>query len=126
MDPIGFALENFDLVGTMARRPTAAHRSTPPASWSTARRSTARPACARRCSTARDAVRATATEKLLTYALGRAVEYYDMPAVRHIVRDAATERLPLLVARRRHRQERAVPDEEAERRRPIADRAAEP
>ena len=28
------------------------------------------------------------TEKLLTYALGRGVKYYDMPAVRKIVRDA--------------------------------------
>ena len=37
----------------------------------------------------RDAVAATATEKLLTYALGRPVEYFDMPAVRGIVRDAA-------------------------------------
>ena len=31
----------------------------------------------------------TLTEKLLTYALGRGVEYYDMPAVRKIVHDAA-------------------------------------
>jgi len=31
----------------------------------------------------------TATERLLTYALGRGVEPYDMPAVRTIVRDAA-------------------------------------
>ena len=31
----------------------------------------------------------TLTEKLLTYALGRGLEYYDMPAVRKIVRDAA-------------------------------------
>src|SRR5207245_10924082 len=31
----------------------------------------------------------TVTEKLLTYALGRGVESYDMPAVRRIVRDAA-------------------------------------
>jgi hypothetical protein len=30
-------------------------------------------------------------EKLMTYALGRGVEYYDMPAVRTIVRDAADE-----------------------------------
>jgi hypothetical protein len=29
------------------------------------------------------------TEKLMTYALGRGVEYYDMPAIRAIVRDAA-------------------------------------
>ena len=31
----------------------------------------------------------TATEKLLTYALGRGVEYHDAPAVRTILRDAA-------------------------------------
>src|SRR5262249_55846357 len=31
----------------------------------------------------------TATEKLLTYALGRGLEYYDMPAVRSITREAA-------------------------------------
>ena len=29
------------------------------------------------------------TEKLMTYALGRGVQYYDMPVVRGIVRDAA-------------------------------------
>ena len=29
------------------------------------------------------------TEKLLTYALGRGIEYYDAPAVRRIVKDAA-------------------------------------
>ena len=33
----------------------------------------------------------TMTEKLMTYALGRSVEYYDMPAVRQIVRDAARD-----------------------------------
>jgi hypothetical protein len=31
----------------------------------------------------------TVTEKLLIYALGRGAEYYDMPAVRKIVRDSA-------------------------------------
>ena len=31
----------------------------------------------------------TTTEKLLTYALGREVEYFDSPVVRKIVRDAA-------------------------------------
>ena len=33
----------------------------------------------------------TLTEKLMIYALGRSVEYYDMPAVRRIVRDAKRE-----------------------------------
>jgi hypothetical protein len=31
----------------------------------------------------------TLTEKLLTYALGRGLEYYDMPVVRSIAREAA-------------------------------------
>ena len=31
----------------------------------------------------------TLTENLMTYALGRRVEYYDMPAIRAIIRDAA-------------------------------------
>ena len=31
------------------------------------------------------------TEKLLTYALGRGVEYYDKPAVRSITRQAARD-----------------------------------
>jgi len=34
----------------------------------------------------------TLTEKLLTFALGRGVEYYDAPAVRRIVGDAAKDR----------------------------------
>ena len=33
----------------------------------------------------------TATEKLLTYAIGRGVEYYDQPAIRAVVRDAARD-----------------------------------
>ena len=36
-----------------------------------------------------DAFVSVTTEKLLTYALGRAVHYYDMPYVRSIIRDAA-------------------------------------
>ena len=42
--------------------------------------------------TQRDQFVTTVTEKLLTYALGRGVEYYDAPAVRKIVRDAAKDR----------------------------------
>ncbi len=35
---------------------------------------------------------ATMTEKMLTYALGRGLEFYDMPAVRAVTRGAADER----------------------------------
>jgi hypothetical protein len=31
----------------------------------------------------------TLTEKLFVYALGRSIEYYDMPTIRKVVRDAA-------------------------------------
>ena len=33
----------------------------------------------------------TMTEKLMTYALGRGLEYYDIPVVRSIIRDAASD-----------------------------------
>jgi hypothetical protein len=33
----------------------------------------------------------TMTEKLMTYALGRGLAYYDMPTVRGIVRDASKQ-----------------------------------
>ena len=39
--------------------------------------------------THQDAFLDTMTENLVTYALGRGVETYDMPAVRRIIREAA-------------------------------------
>ena len=47
------------------------------------------PACGRRCLSRSDVFVQTMTEKLLTYATGRALKYYDMPVVRAITRDAA-------------------------------------
>ena len=55
----------------------------------------------------------TLSEKLLTFATGRGVEYYDAPAMRKIVRDAGARRLPLFVDRHGHRQQHAVQDEES-------------
>ena len=40
----------------------------------------------------------TVTEKLMTYGLGRGMEYTDMPIIRTIARDAGPQQLPLLVA----------------------------
>ena len=116
MDPLGLALENFD-----ARRPVpdarrvVRSRSTRRASLpdgTTVRR--APPGCAQALLARPDQFVTTLTEKLLTYALGRGVEYYDAPAVRAIVRDAARQRLPLLVGARFSGvvRERAVSDEE--------------
>ncbi len=88
MDPIGFALENFDLVGTWrdheAGKPIDASGvlvdGTPVNG----------PVALREALLSRsDAFVTTATGRLLTYALGRPVEYFDMPTVRAIVRRAA-------------------------------------
>ena len=89
MDPLGFALENFDAIG----------------SWRTTDGSTAIDASGALPSGAEfegpaglrsllvsdpvPIVR-TVTEKLLAYALGRSVEHYDYPTVRAISREAAS------------------------------------
>ena len=57
-----------------------------------------------------DAFVGTVTEKLLTYALGRGLDAYDMPAVRQIVRDAARQDYKVSIARPGHRQQHAVSD----------------
>jgi hypothetical protein len=92
MDPLGFALENFDAIGQW--RSVDRYAATPidasgklvdgtpvtgPVDLRVALRH--RP----------EQFVQTFTEKLMTYALGRSVEYYDMPTVRRIVRDAARD-----------------------------------
>ena len=91
MDPLGFALENFDAVGQWR---TVGEAQTPiDASASLADGTSFHgPAELRRLLLARgDTFVQTVTEKLLTYALGRGVEYYDKPAIRKIVREAAPD-----------------------------------
>jgi hypothetical protein len=88
MDPIGFALENFDAVGEWRTREAGGAID---ASGQLADGTkingvvTLREALVRRP----DMFASTLTEKLLTYGLGRGLDYYDMPVVRAIVRDAA-------------------------------------
>ena len=89
MDPVGFALENFDAIGRW--RTSDEGVKIDPSGNSLQRRSRRRGR-----GPAGDAHQppevfvGVMTEKLLTYALGRGVEYYDMPAVRKIVHDAGT------------------------------------
>ena len=88
MDPLGFALENFNAIGgwrtTDARSPIDASGVLPNGAEFEG------PSGLRTLlvDNAEQFVR-TLTEKLLAYALGRGVEYYDYPAVRKITRDAA-------------------------------------
>jgi hypothetical protein len=92
IDPLGFALENFDVDGT----------------WRTQDRLAAKPIDS--LGTLPDGTRLVGpnglrealvqhpdrfaqllTEKLLTYALGRPVEYYDMPSIRRILHASAKQ-----------------------------------
>jgi hypothetical protein len=90
MDPLGFALENFDAVGVWrdvdryARTPIDAVAELPDGTEVTGP-DDLREALMR---DPEQFVR-TFTERFLTYALGRTIDYRDMPAVRKIVREAA-------------------------------------
>ena len=88
MDPMGFALENFDLVGGWREfdGPGRIDSRGQLADGTPVNG----PADLRNAVLSRsDAFMTTAAEKLMTYALGRPVHDYDMPAVRTIVRRAA-------------------------------------
>jgi mono/diheme cytochrome c family protein len=88
MDPMGFALENFDLVGEWREfdGPSRIDSTGQLADGTPVKG----PADLRRAVLSRsDAFMTIAAEKLMTYALGRPVHDYDMPAVRSIVRRAA-------------------------------------
>ena len=91
IDPLGFALENFDAVGRW--RATAGSAETPIDASGVLPDGTAfdGPAAFRAALLADPWVgefTRTVTEKLLTYALGRGLEYYDAPAVRQIISEA--------------------------------------
>jgi len=88
MDPIGMALEHFDATGAWRIHDSGVPiDSTGKLIDGTAVDS---PAALRQALTSHpDAFLRTFTERLLTYALGRGVEYYDMPTVRAVTREAA-------------------------------------
>ena len=87
MDPIGFSLENFDLVGRWRERDGSAPVDTSGKLVDGTPLSS--PQALRAALLARsDSFMTSFTEKLLTYALGRRIEHYDQPAIRDIVRDA--------------------------------------
>jgi mono/diheme cytochrome c family protein len=92
LDPLGFAMESFDAVGewrTKDRWAGALIDSTGTLADGTDVKG---PDDLRKALTKRpDQFVQTFTQKLMTYGLGRSAEYFDMPAVRKIVRDAGKE-----------------------------------
>jgi hypothetical protein len=92
MDPLGFALENFDAIGEWRAQDRWAGTAIDASGQLVDGTPVAGPVDLRKALMKRPAQFVqTVTEKLMTYALGRSVEYYDMPAVRQIARDAARD-----------------------------------
>jgi hypothetical protein len=87
MDPLGLALENFDLVGRW-REQEDGHPIDATAELTDGTKLTGAADLRRALLSRSDAFVTAVTERLLTYALGRELEYYDGPAVRSIVRAA--------------------------------------
>ncbi|MGE3511771.1 MAG: DUF1592 domain-containing protein, partial [Vicinamibacterales bacterium] len=89
MDPLGFALEHFDAVG---RYRTVDEAGTPvdaSGSLPSGDKFQGLPGLRSVLIGRREQFVGTVAERLLSFALGRSVEYYDRPTLRAIVRDAA-------------------------------------
>jgi hypothetical protein len=90
MDPLGLALENFDAVGRWRTKELGGQIDT--AGQLADGTKVSGPTELRTALMKRpDQFVGTMTEKMLTYALGRAVEPHDMPVVRDITRQAARQ-----------------------------------
>ena len=89
MDPIGFALENFDGIGKWRTKdaglPIDASGKLPSGKSFTGSNELKKVLLTAH----KDEFVTAVTEKLLTYALGRGLEYYDSPTVRSIMRETA-------------------------------------
>ncbi len=88
MDPLGFALENFDAVGQW--RDTDEGAKIDPSGTMFDGTKVTKPSDVRKMLASHpDVFLNVFTQKLMTYALGRGVEYYDMPTIRAILRESS-------------------------------------
>ena len=90
MDPLGLALENFDAVGRWRETDASGEPLDVSGELPDGTRFAGVAKLKRALLANPEPFLRTLTEKLLTYALGRGLEYTDAPAVRRIVRDAAS------------------------------------
>ncbi len=87
MDPIGFALENFDPVGQFRKESNGYALDTSATFWD-GTDFEGPDGLFSIISSRTDLFVENFAEKLMTYALGRKVEYYDMPQVREVIGNA--------------------------------------
>jgi hypothetical protein len=118
MDSIGFALENYDAVGAWRFKDADAPVD---ASGDLADGTHVNGVVELREALLKkpDLFVGTTTEKLMTYALGRGIDYRDMPAVRAVVKDAGRNgykfsSLVLAVVRSMPFQMKMAPEKESE------------
>ncbi len=90
MDPIGFSLENFDAVGRW-RDKDQGITIDPSDVMFDGTAITGAPGLRKFLLDNQYMFVRAFTEKLMSYGLGRSVDYYDMPAVRHILKGAASQ-----------------------------------
>ena len=91
MDPIGFSLENYDAIGTWRSLNEAGAEVDASGVLPDGAAFEGRAGLRDLLLSRPDDFVGTVTEKLLMYALGRGMAYYDAPVIRQIVRDAAGE-----------------------------------
>ena len=92
LDPLGFALENFDATGRWRLKDRFSGAVIDASGQLPDGTTFTGPDDLRAALMARpEQFVQTLTSKLMTYALGRTVQYYDMPTVRRIVRDVADD-----------------------------------
>jgi hypothetical protein len=92
IDPPGLALENFDNQGRWRDSDPAARAPIDPTTELSSGMKINGPVELRKYLTSRDdQFPTTLTKRLMMFALNREIEYFDMPQVRQIVRDAATK-----------------------------------
>jgi mono/diheme cytochrome c family protein len=92
IDPVGFSLENFDAVGRWREQDGDAGAVDVLGGLPGGSEFTGVAGLEDGLLSRPELFAGTLTEKLMTFGLGRGVEYYDAPAIRRILRDARSER----------------------------------
>ena len=99
MDPIGFSLENYNGIGAWRAKDAGSPIDTTGKLPDGTQFDGPKGLKQLLITKYRDQYITTFTEKLMTYALGRGIEYYDEPAVRAVIRDASAQNttIPALI-----------------------------
>jgi hypothetical protein len=91
IDPLGFALENYDVIGGWRSKDEVGAPVDAQGAMASGAKIDGLPGLRSVITNHPEQFPRTVTEKLMSYALGRRIEYYDKPAIRKIARDAAPE-----------------------------------